>query len=148
MTDKIITRVTDVMTHGVFPIEPTATVREAVALMIDKRTSSVVVERRDGDDEFGIITVTDIAAGVIGKDLSPDRVNVYEIMSKPLVSVAAEMNVVYAVRLLLRFHLTRALVVDHQRNPLGIVTLRDVVLRTLTEEPTEEPTEKPKSSAP
>ncbi len=135
MTDKKITRVTDVMTHGVFTIEPTATVREAVALMTDKRTSSVVVERRDADDEFGIITVTDIAAGVLGKNLSPDRVNVYEIMSKPLVSVAAEMNVVYAVRLLVRFKLTRALVVDHQRNPLGIVTLRDMVLRTLADAP-------------
>ncbi len=135
MTEKIITRVTDVMTHGVFTIEPTATVREAVALMIEKHTSSVVVERRDADDEFGIVTVTDIAAEVLGKNLSPDRVNVYEVMSKPLVSVAAEMNVVYAVRLLSRINLTRALVVDHQRNPLGIVTLRDMVLRTLAEEP-------------
>jgi CBS domain-containing protein len=41
------------------------------------------------------------------------------------------MNVVYAVRLLVRFKLTRALVIDHDRNPLGIVTLRDMVLHTL-----------------
>lgn len=135
MTDKKITRVADVMTRGVFTIEPTTTVRAAVALMVEKRTSSVVVERRDADDEFGIVTVTDIAAEVIGKNLSADRVNVYEIMSKPLVSLAAEMNVVYAVRMLLRFNLTRALVVDHQRNPLGIVTLRDMVLRSLAEAP-------------
>jgi len=131
MTDDKITRVADAMTQGVITIEATATVREAAQLMRDKRTSSIVVERRDDDDEFGMVVVTDIAGEVLGKDLSPDRVNVYEIMSKPVFTLPAEMNVVYAVRLLVRFKLTRALVIDHDRNPLGIVTLRDMVLRTL-----------------
>ena len=131
MTDDKITRVADAMTQGVITIEATATVREAAQLMRDKRTSSIVVERRDDDDEFGMVVVTDIAGEVLGKDLSPDRVNVYEIMSKPVLTLPVEMNVVYAVRLLVRFKLTRALVIDHDRNPLGIVTLRDMVLRTL-----------------
>jgi CBS domain-containing protein len=34
----------------------------------------------------------------------------------------------YAVRLLVRFAISRALVVDQQRNPLGMVTLRDLVI--------------------
>ena len=105
--------------------------RQAAQLMRDKRTSSIVVERHDDGDEFGMVVVTDIAGEVLGKDLSPDRVNVYEIMSKPVLTLPADMNVVYAVRLLVKFKLTRALVVDHDRNPLGIVTLRDMVLRTL-----------------
>ena len=131
MTDKKITRVADAMSQGVITIEATATVREAAHLMRDNRTSSIVVERRDDADEFGMVAVTDIAGEVLGKDLSPDRVNVYEIMSKPVLTLPADMNVVYAVRLLVKFKLTRALVVDHDRNPLGIVTLRDMVLRTL-----------------
>ena len=85
-------------------------------------------------NEFGLIVVTDIASEVLGKDLSPERVNVYEIMSKPVLTLATEMNVVYAVRMLVRFRLTRALVVDHDRNPLGIVTLRDMVLHSLDDE--------------
>ncbi|MBC8339547.1 MAG: CBS domain-containing protein [Rhodospirillales bacterium] len=129
MTEKKITRVMDVMTKGVITVEPTAKVSEAIKLMREKRTSSVVVERRNNDDEFGLVVVTDIAKQVLGKDLSPQRVNVYEIMSKPILTLAAEMNVVYAVRMLVRFELTRAMVVDHGRNPLGIVTLRDMVLR-------------------
>ena len=131
MTEKKITRVMDVMTKGVITVEPTAPVSEAVRLMREHRTSSIVVERRDETDEFGLIVVTDIASEVLGKDLSPDRVNVYEIMSKPVMTLAAEMNVVYAVRMVSRFKLTRALVVDPERNPLGIVTLRDMVLRSL-----------------
>jgi len=132
MTDKPykkIVTVADVMTRDVISIEATATVHDAVQLMRENHTSSVIVARRDAADEFGIIAVADIAAQVLGKNLSPERVNVYDIMSKPVLTVPAEMNIVYAVRMLSRFQLTRALVVDHDRNPLGIVTLGDMVLR-------------------
>lgn len=133
-SEKKITTVGDVMSSGVITIAPTATVREVVNLMRQHHTSSIVVERRDQSDEFGLIAVTDVAGKVLGQNLSPDRVNAYEIMSKPLLSVAAEMNVVYAVRMLTRFKLARSLVIDHDRNPVGIVTLRDMVLRTLADE--------------
>jgi predicted transcriptional regulator len=128
-TGKKIVTIGDVMSRDVLMIEPTATVHEAVQLMRAKGTSSVVVNRRDPADEFGLVVVANIAAEVLGKNLSPERVNVYEIMSKPVVTLATEMNIVYAVRMLTRFKLSRALVIDHDRNPLGIVTLRDMVLR-------------------
>ncbi|MBT5109980.1 MAG: CBS domain-containing protein [Rhodospirillaceae bacterium] len=115
-------------------MERSATVHEVVRLMSERRISSVIVERRDEDDEFGLVAVADIARDVLAKDLSPERVNVYEIMSKPVLTLAAEMNVMYAVRMLSRFQLARALVVDHDRNPLGVVTLRDMVLRSLEDE--------------
>ena len=82
----------------------------------------------DGDFEG------DTGAEVLGRDLSPDRVNVYEVMSKPVLTLPADMNVVYAVRLLVKFELTRAMVIDNDRNPVGIVTLRDMVLRALEDE--------------
>ena len=129
MSEKKITRVADVMTRGVITVEATQCVRDVVNLMRDKKTSSVIVERRNADDEFGMVVVSDIAEHVIGKNLSPDRVNVYEIMSKPVLSLPAEMNIVYAVRMLVNTSFSRALVVDHERNPLGLVTLRDMVLR-------------------
>jgi predicted transcriptional regulator len=132
-TSKKIVTVADVMSRDVLVIEPTATVHEAVQLMRAKGTSSVAVNRRDPADEFGLVVVADIAAEVLGKNLSTERVNVYEIMTKPVLTLAAEMNIVYAVRMLTRFKLSRALVIDHDRNPLGIVTLRDMVLREVEE---------------
>jgi len=134
MSEAKTIRVADVMTDGVITIEATATIREAVRLMRDKSTSSLIVERRDADDEFGLIVVTDIASQVVGKNLSPDRVNVYEVMSKPVLTLPAEMNVVYAVRMLSRYGQRRALVVDPAREPLGMVTVRDMVLKTVEEE--------------
>jgi predicted transcriptional regulator len=134
MSDETAITVKDVMTPEVHTIDRTATVREAVRMMRDTRISSIIIERRDEGDEYGLLAVTDIAAEVIGKGRSPDRVNVYEIMTKPIMALAAEMQVRYAVRLLTRFKLARSLVIDHQRKPVGIVTLRDMVLRTIEDE--------------
>ncbi len=122
-------KVSEVMNPTVHTIAAKATVHDAVEMMRQHGVSSLVVERRDERDEFGMLTVTDIASGVIAENASPDRVNVYEIMSKPVLTVAAEMDIRYAVRLLVRFALSRAVVIDHDRRPVGLVTLRDMVLR-------------------
>ena len=123
-----ILRVGDIMRTEVYTIEGLATVSEAMAVMRRHRVSSLVVPRRDAADEFGLILVSDIAGRVIAENRSPDRVNVYEVMSKPVLTLASEMQVRYAVRLLVRFGVSRAVVVDHDRNPVGIATLRDLVL--------------------
>ena len=134
MSDETAITVKDVMTPEVHTIDRTATVREAVRMMRDTRISSIIIERREEGDEYGLLAVTDIAAEVIAKGRSPDRVNVYEIMTKPIMALAAEMQVRYAVRLLTRFKLARSLVIDLERKPVGIVTLRDMVLRTIEDE--------------
>ena len=89
-----------------------------------------MIDRRHEGDEYGILAVHDIAEHVISQDRSPERVNVYEIMSKPVLSVDADMSLKYAVRLLFRFKLTRALVLENGKIA-GLVTLRDMVLRSI-----------------
>lgn len=128
-----LVRVGDVMSPMVRMIALTASVAEALEAMRDAGVSSLVVERRDDNDEFGLIVVTDIAREVVAKDRAADRVNVYEVMSKPVLTVPVDMQSKYAVRLLVRFNLSRALVVDETRSPVGIVTLRDLVLRHATD---------------
>ena len=124
-----IVLVGDVMSADVRSIGRMATVEDAIAAMREAGVSSLAVERRDASDEYGLIVITDIAREVIAKDRAADRVNVYEIMSKPLMTVPVDMQTKYAVRLLVRFNVSRALVVDGSRVPVGIVTLRDLVLR-------------------
>ncbi|MDH4177278.1 MAG: CBS domain-containing protein [Thermoleophilia bacterium] len=120
--------VREVMTETPFVVDGLATVREAIEIMAEHRVSSLVVGRRHEGDEYGLIVVSDIAEQVISVNRSPDRTNVYEVMSKPVLSLDAEMDIKYAVRLLCRFELSRAVVLDHG-NLIGIVTLRDLVLR-------------------
>jgi CBS domain-containing protein len=122
------TKVSQAMTASVHTIDAMATVKDAIQAMREHNVSSLAVERRDEHDEFGLLVIADIARQVIAVNRAAERVNVYEIMSKPVVSLPADMSIKYAVRLLVRFDLSRALVVDAERKPLGIVTLRDMVL--------------------
>ena len=133
MSEKRIIRVGDVMGSKLYTIDRLATVAEAMALMKRHEVSSLAVDRRDDDDEFGLLVVADIAREVIARNRAPERVNVYEIMSKPVWTLPSAMLARYAVRLLVRFELSRAVVVDYERHPLGMVTLRDLVLSHVEE---------------
>ena len=128
MNERHIVRVRAVMTPSPQVIDGLASVREAIERMRDAGVSSLVIDRRFDGDEYGMLSVHDIAGEVIGKDRSPERTSVYEIMSKPVLAVDVEMDVKYAIRLLTRFRLTRALVTERGQM-VGIVTLRDMAIR-------------------
>jgi CBS domain-containing protein len=121
-------RVREVMTPTPRVIDGLATVREAVELMRKHHVSSLVIDRRHEGDEYGMVTVHDVAGKVIGEDRSQDRMNVYEIMSKPVLTVDVDMDIKYAIRILTRFRLSRALVTE-KGSMVGIVTLRDMTIR-------------------
>ena len=110
------------------PIDGMATVHDALELMRENDVHSLVVERRRPGDEYGMVVVSDIANKVVADNRSPDRVNVYEIMSKPVLTVNADMEIKYAIRLLGRFGLSRGVVVDGNE-AVGFVTLTDMVFR-------------------
>ena len=91
MTGSSSIRVRDLMSKDLFTIDGLVTVEDAMALMKRHRVGSLVVNRRNEDDELGLITVGDIAHRVIAEDRSPERVIVYEIMSKPLLTLPEDM---------------------------------------------------------
>ncbi len=131
--DKRTIRVRDIMGAQVHTIDGLATVAEAMATMKRLQISSLVVNRRHDDDELGLITVSDLAREVIARNRAPERVNVYEIMEKPALSVRSGMLARYAVRLMVQFRVARALVVDEAGAPCGLVTLRALVLGLIPE---------------
>lgn len=127
--NKDLVQVGDVMTTSIRMIGRMDTVAQAIQVMREAGVSSLVVERRDPSDEYGLVTISHIAREVIANDRAAERVNVYEVMAKPVLTLPIDMQTKYAVRLLVGFSLSRALVVDQSRIPVGIVTLRDIVLR-------------------
>ena len=80
-------KVRDIMSKKVVTVRNFATVANAVKLMRDHRLSSLIVERLDESDSYGIITETDIIYKVAAKGLDPDQVRVCEIMTKPCIVV-------------------------------------------------------------
>lgn len=120
-------RVRDVMKLEVTIVDGMLTVREALHRLRDIHTKCILVDKRHEDDEYGIVMLSDIAKHVIGRDRSPDRVNVYEVMSKPVVSVDPQMDIRYCARLFESFGLARAPVVENRR-VVGVVSYTDMVL--------------------
>ncbi|MCG8426169.1 MAG: CBS domain-containing protein, partial [Chromatiales bacterium] len=81
-------------------------------------------------DEYGIVMLSDIARKVLAKDRSPQRVNIYEIMTKPVISVDPDMDIRYCARLFTRYDLSRAPVIK-DREIVGIVGFTDMVVKGL-----------------
>lgn len=130
MPKRNIIRVRDVMKNQFDMVDGKMTVMEALRKMKHVETKSLIVNKRSDDDEYGMLLLSDIAKNVVAKDKSPDRVNVYEIMSKPLFSVDPDMDIRYCSRFLERFGLSRAPVVENGE-VIGIVSFTDIVLRGL-----------------
>ena len=128
MSDKINKRVHDVMKDKIDFVDGMTTVRDALSKMKHVETKTLIVNKRNDDDEYGIVLISDIARKVLAKNLSPDRTNVYEIMSKPVITVGPDMNIRYCARLFTEFGLSRAPVVDNGKM-VGIVSLADMVLK-------------------
>ena len=124
-----IIRVADVKRTPLHMVSGLANVKSAIEEMKRHNVSSLVIERRDDNDEFGLVTVHDIATKLIAKNRSAERTSVYEIMTKPALMLNGDMNVKYAIRFLGRLGFTRALVTGGD-DRLGLVTLRDLVLST------------------
>ena len=130
MSDRKILRVRDVMKANIDIVDGMATVSEALQEMKHVDTKALIINKRHDDDEFGIVLLSDIAREVMAKDKAPDRVNVYEIMSKPVVCVDPQMDIRYCARMFDRFGLSRAPVVDNGK-VIGLVSYTDIVMKGL-----------------
>ncbi len=119
--------VEDVMQRSIHYVSGLASIHEAIGLMRQHGVTALVIERRHAGDEYGFVTVEQIAAQVVGANRSLERTSVYEVMEKPTLTLNPHMAVKYAIRLLAQLEHRRALVVD-QDGAQGLVTLRDLVL--------------------
>lgn len=128
---KHIMRVRDVMHSRFCHVDGLATVDQALSLLTEEKALALLVDKRDADDEYGIVLLSDIAKKVLAVNRPPERTNVYEIMSKPVLGVRPNMQVRYCARMFNAFGLTLAPVIDSAEEVLGLVSYEDLVLRGL-----------------
>ncbi len=120
-------RVKDVMKTDFGTIDGIATVADALIKMKTLKTAVLIVNKRNENDEYGMVTSGDIARHVLARDRAPDRVNVYEIMSKPVISVHPDMDIRYCSRLFANYNLVRAPVLENKK-VIGMVSPNSLVL--------------------
>lgn len=126
-----IIRVKDVMKLEFDMVESSETVHDALKKMQHVSTKCLIVNKKNDDDEYGMVVLADISRHVLAKNRSPDRVSIYEIMSKPAITVHPNMDIRYTSALFDRFGLSRAPVVGHDGCLLGIISHTDLVMKGL-----------------
>ena len=122
-----IIRARDMMHKKIVSIDGMATAREAAAKMRSEKVSSLLVKKRHTDDAWAILVVQDFIKGVIIPGRSPAEVNVYEIMTKPIITVPADMDIRYVARLIYRAGIRRAPVEDNGEL-IGMISLTSLIL--------------------
>jgi len=131
MSERKIIRVRDVMKKKYDMADGLSTVHEVLDMMQHVETKCVIVNKRHEDDEYGIVVLADIARHVLAENKSPDRVSLYEVMTKPAVTLNPDMNIRHASALFARLGLSRAPVVNSEGAVIGIISHTDMVLKGL-----------------
>ncbi len=111
-------------------VDGMTTVQDALDTMRHVDTKALIVKKRHENDEYGMVLISDIAKKVLAVDHAIERTNIYEIMSKPVITVPPDMDIRYCARLFDRYNLSRAPVVEHGE-VIGIVSFTDMVLHGL-----------------
>lgn len=124
MTSKPL-RVSDIMCHEFIVIDGMATVSEALAEMAAVNADMVIVNKRNEDDEYGVVPLTRILTKVLAVNRSPERVNVYEIMLKPAVMIDADMRARYCARFFANLGIRTAPVIRDQ-TIVGTISYREL----------------------
>ncbi|MBY6197640.1 CBS domain-containing protein [Vibrio hangzhouensis] len=129
--EKVCVR--DVMANSYVMVDGLTTVHEGIVLAKEHQVKALVVEKRHDEDEYGIVLMNDIAKKVLAQNRSPLRTNIYEIMTKPALSVSPNMNVKYCARLFERFGISRAPVIEHGK-VIGMVSYNNIVVNGMLRE--------------
>lgn len=121
-------KASDIMQTETIAIRGSSTVAAAVKLMKKQGVKLLIVDRRTEADAYGIVTESDIAYKVIAYGLDPKTVRVYEIMTKPCISVNPNLGIEYVARLFAQARLHHAPVIGEKL--LGVISLSDIVTQS------------------
>ena len=121
-------KVADIMNEKVITIRGFATVANAVDLMRQHSLSSLIVERLDESDSYGIITKTDIIYKVAARGLDPKQVRVCEVMTKPCIVVNPNLSTQSVAQLFANTGIRRAPIIRDKL--IGIISTTDLLLKS------------------
>lgn len=102
------------------------TVRNCLNIMQEKNVKSIIVEKDNPHDAFGIVTYSNILDAVFSQDGDIDLLNVYDICSKPIIQISSMLNIKYAAQMMINNKVNRLLITD-SGELLGLLSMNDIV---------------------
>ena len=118
-------KVGEVMSRGIDPIAPTASVQDAALHMAEFDVGCVVVGSED--ELVGILTDRDIILRVVVDAKPAASVRVGEVMSSSLFTCRSDDSLDDVFRMMEEKQIRRMPVLDESGKAVGIVTLSDIV---------------------
>jgi CBS domain-containing protein len=120
--------VRDVMTSRFEMIDSTASLTQAAREM--KSLDVGVLPVREGTRLIGVVTDRDIVIRGLAEGRDPDSAQIKDIISSDVVYCYDDDSVEDAARLMEEHRIRRLIVCDHERTPVGIVSLGDLAVKT------------------
>ena len=120
--------VSHVMMTDFKAIDGVTKISETLKIMKSEKVNVMLINPRDDSDVYGLMTLKDIARKVIAERRKLHETHAYEIMSKPVLSVASDLPVPYAARFLTNFNVSYAMVVKNEK-VVGMVSLNGMVMQ-------------------
>jgi CBS domain-containing protein len=123
-------KVKDGMSTQVLSVGPDHTLRQAAQMMVQRNVGAAVVSDFDGEGP-GIITERDVLVAIAaGQD--PEKELVRDHLTEDATVAVPEESIEHAAETMLRGGFRHIVVVDeHTSEPVGILSMRDVVRRFL-----------------
>lgn len=116
--------IADIMTHQVESISQNENVQQAAQMMRDLDVGILPVT--DGGKLLGVITDRDICMRVVAEGKEPGITYVQQIMTKDVVTCSPETEIRKAIEMMTRNQIRRLMIVDQNRQLVGVVAQADV----------------------
>lgn len=126
MSDKYALRARDIMNPDPICINQDKTVTDAILIMRAKKIRSLIVDRLDDNDAYGIITYSDLVTKVFALGLDPAKIKVCDICTKPLIVVNPSLRVELVAKLFARTGISHAPVLSEHKI-IGVISKADLV---------------------
>lgn len=117
--------VAELMKNEIVMVKENASIEEAIKIMTAKQTSSLIVDKINDSDSYGIITRKDLVIEAAENWEGFFKLQVRDLATKPVISIQASVNITHAVRLM-RLTGVRRLLVFEGATISGILSNSDV----------------------
>ncbi len=108
-------------------VRSTATVYEAVRTMQNARGGATLVV--DDDALVGIVSERDVMLRVVAASKDAEATLVREVMTTPVESITEDLDTIRVLELMVSRHIRHLPVLDSDGRILGLVSMRDILLR-------------------
>lgn len=120
------TLVKDIMRKDVVMVDPFASLREAMALMKKHNVRSLIVNKQNPHDAYGILTYTSLLKTIVAEDGDIDLIHVYDVAAKPVLTVSRELEIKHVAMLMVKQGIRRVAVTLNNELE-GIISMDDIV---------------------